>query len=135
MHRLLALSVALSACLVSTPAKAQYYYYDRHHHHHHNDEAAAFIIGGVIGAIGGYALGSSRYYGYGHGYYGRPYGYGYPAYGYAAPAYPYPPPPPVGYGYYGGGYGYGYSGGYVPYRRVYVAPYAGAYAYRRRYCC
>ena len=90
---------ALATGLAVTPAQAQYYHYDRHHHHGHDDEAAAAIIGGVIGAIAGYAIGSSNHYGY-HG--GN--------YGYAVPAYPYPPPPPF--------YGYGYYGGYQPYRGV-----------------
>lgn len=132
MYRLLALSAALATSLVPSPALADHY--DRYYHHHDNDddEVAAAVIGGVVGLITGYAIGSNRYYGYrgyGYGYYGRPYGYGY-----AVPAYPYPPPPPVyGYGYYGGPYPYGYYGGYRPYGGAYVTPYGTRYAYRPRY--
>ena len=132
MSRLLALLAAPAIALASTPAQAQYYRYDRYYHHDDDDEVAAAVIGGVVGLITGYAIGSNRYYGYhGRGYYGG-YGYRYPAYGYAVPPYPYPPPPPVyGYGHYGAPYGY--YGGYRPYRRVYVAPYAYRRPYYRRY--
>lgn len=131
MYRLLALSAAFAIGLTPSPAMADHY--NRYYHHHDNDdEVAAAVIGGVVGLVTGYAIGSNRYYGY--GYYGRGYGYGYPGYGYAVPAYPYPPPPPVyGYGYYGGSYPYGYYGGYRSYRGVYVAPYGTRYADRPRY--
>ena len=140
MYRLLALSAALATSLVPSPAMADHYdrYYG-HRDHDNGDEVAAAVIGGVIGLVTGYAIGSNRYYGYrGYGYYGQPYGYGYYGgyrpYGYAAPAYPYPPPPPAyGYGAYGSPYPYGYYGGYRPYGGAYVAPYGGRYAYRPRY--
>lgn len=69
MNRLLAASSALAAGLASSPALAEHYHDNRYHHD--GDDAAAVIIGGVIGAVAGYAIGSSRYYGYGgYGGYG-----------------------------------------------------------------
>ena len=114
-------TTAIATLVTPAVAGAQSYSYDNaYHHHHHRNRAGAAIAAAVVGSVLGYAVGSSRGYGYSQPSYG--YGnYGYrPGYNYGyQPGYSYGYQPAYNYGYPGYGYtnsyaypGYGYDGGY-----------------------
>lgn len=96
---------AIATLATPAVADAQYYNYNSqysYHHHHHRTDAGAVIAAGVVGGILGYAVGSSRGYGYSYP------SYGYSSYGYL-PAYNYGYQPSYNYGYSGNGYDNGYA--------------------------
>lgn len=101
---------------MAAPAVANAQYYNSRdgysYHHHHRNKAGAAIAAAVVGGLLGYAVGSSRGYGYSYP------SYGYGSYGYQ-PGYSYGYQPAYNYGYPGYGYtnsyaypGYGYAGSY-----------------------
>ena len=58
--RLPALPVLLAAILTPTPALADHYDGDYRHHHDNDRAVAGAVIGGMLGAIGGYAIAKTR---------------------------------------------------------------------------
>jgi hypothetical protein len=104
---------AIATLVTPAVADAQYYSYNdgySYHHHHHHNKAGTAIAAAVVGSVLGYAVGSSRGYGYSYP------SYGYGNYGYQ-PGYNYGYQPTYNYGYRGHGYNnayaypsYGYGG-------------------------